>query len=145
MHKFKDWMDNGSSLSRLRESGKNKAKRSAYSYEAQNIQGDIVFRGCHSSATKSTYGALLEALVEAVVLAKRYGFSQILILSCSKRLVQQFNRDSSPILQEKTFSADMFSLKQLGLVFKYFFVPSFVINNVYNIATLATSSPMLYS
>ncbi|XP_075666014.1 uncharacterized protein LOC142635829 [Castanea sativa] len=109
---------------------KKQVRRSAYSYEAQNIQGNIVFRGCHSSAAKSAYGALLEALVEAAVLARRYGFSHILALSSSKRLVQQFNGDSSPTWQERTFFADMCSLKQLGLVFKHLFVPSFVVNNV---------------
>ena len=67
---------------------KKQVRRSAYSYKAQNIQGNIMFRGCHSSAAKSAYGASLEALVEVVALARRYGFSHILFLSNSKRLVQ---------------------------------------------------------
>ena len=62
-------------------------KRSAYAYEALNSQGTIVFSGCHSSAADSAYGALLKAMVDAAMQARRCGFSQLLFMSSSKRLV----------------------------------------------------------
>ena len=46
---------------------------------------------------------------------------------------------------EKTTFADLSSLKQLGVGFKYLFVPSVVLNSVYSIAVLATKSPMYYN
>ena len=46
---------------------------------------------------------------------------------------------------EKTTFADLSSLKQLGVGFKYLFVPSVVLNSVYSIAVLATKSPMHYN
>ena len=102
-------MANGNSSSRLLDSEKKQVKRSAYSYEVQNIQGATVFRGYHSSAADSAYGAILETLVEAAVLARRYGFNQILILSSSKRLVHHFSWDSNPNWQERTTFADILS------------------------------------
>ena len=96
---------------------------------------------CYNSA----YGALLEALVEVAIQARRYGFSQILVLSSNKRLVQLFSRDCNPNWQERTTFADILSLKQFRLVFRFFFVPTFVFNNAYTIAALAISSPMHYS
>ena len=64
-----------------------RVKRSAYAYEALNSQGTIVCSGCHSSAADSAYGALLEAMVDAAMQARRCGFSQLLFMSSSKRLV----------------------------------------------------------
>ena len=40
---------------------------------------------------------------------------------------------------------DLLLLKQLGIVFKYLFVPSVVLNSIYSIAVLATKSPMHYN
>ena len=99
---------------------KKRVKRSAYSYEALNSQRTTVFRGCHSSASDSAYGALMEAMVEAAEQARRCGFSQLLFMSSSKRLVHQFSRASNPNWKEKTTFAYFSSLKQRGLVFKYF-------------------------
>ena len=87
----------------------------------------------------------MEVLVEVAVLARRCGFSQILFLSSSKRLVHYFSKDCNPIWKEKTTFADLSSLKQLGLIFKYYFVPTVILNNVYFIAALATNSLMHYN
>ena len=84
-------MANGNSSSRLLDSEKKQVKRSAYSYEIQPMV------------------AILETLVEAAVLARRYGFNQILILSSSKRLVHHFSWDSNPNWQERTTFADILS------------------------------------
>ena len=122
-----------------------RVKRSAYAYEALNSQGTIVCSGCHSSAADSAYGALLEAMVDAAMQARRCGFSQLLFMCSSKGLVYQFSRTSIPNWMEKTTFADLSSLKQLGVGFKYLFVPSVVLNTVYSIAVLATKSPMHYN
>ena len=124
---------------------KKQVKRSAYFYEALNSQGTTVFRGCHSSAANSAYGALMEAMVEAAVQAMRCGFCQLLFISSSKMLVHHFSRACNPNWKAKTTFADLSSLKQLGLVYKYLFVPSVVLNNVYSLAVLATNSPVHYN
>ena len=83
--------------------------------------------------------------MDAAMQARRCGFSQLLFMSSSKRLVYQFSRTSIPNWMEKTTFADLSSLKQLGVGFKYLFVPSVVLNSVYSIAVLATKSPMHYN
>ena len=95
------------------ESDRNRVKRSAYAYEALNSQGTIVFSGCHSSAADSAYGALMEAMVDAAMQARGCGFSQLLFMSSSKRLVYQFSRTRIPNWTEKTTFADLSSLKHL--------------------------------
>ena len=64
---------------------KKRGRRIASAYEARNVQGITVFKGCSRSAAGSAYGALPEALGEAVVRAKRYNFNQNLMLSSSKK------------------------------------------------------------
>ena len=83
--------------------------------------------------------------MDAAMQARRCGFSQLLFMSSSKGLVYQFSRTSIPNWMEKTTFADLSSLKQLGVGFKYLFVPSVVLNSVYSIAVLATKSPMYYN
>ena len=51
-----------------------RAKRSAYAYEAGNLQGEVVFCGIRSCATGSVAGAVQEAIVEAAVKAKNLGY-----------------------------------------------------------------------
>ena len=53
-----------------------KAKRSAWAYEAKNLQGVIMFCVVASSTAISTYGAVQEALVEAAIKARSQGYHQ---------------------------------------------------------------------
>ncbi|KAK9989146.1 hypothetical protein SO802_029385 [Lithocarpus litseifolius] len=141
---FRQVVDHVGSFSLMRVRQK-RVKRSAYAYEALNIQGTIVCSECHSSVADSAYGALLEAMVDAAMQARRCGFSQLLFMRSSKRLVYQFSRTSIPNWMEKTTFADLSTLKQLGIGFKYLFVPTVVLNSVYSVAVLATKSPMHYN
>ena len=60
---------------------RSKKTRSAYAYEAKNLQGEIMFYGVASSAENSAYGAAQEALVEAALKARNIGFHCVLLLS----------------------------------------------------------------
>lgn len=68
-----------------------KAKRSAYAFEATNLQGMTMFTGCTSSAAATGFDAAQEALVEAAIRARSLGFNNILVLSSSRRIVQVYN------------------------------------------------------
>ena len=75
-----------------------KAKRSAWAYEAKNLQGVIMFCGVASSTAISTYGAVQEALVEAAIKARSHGYHRILLLSNSRNLVQSHQQEEEPRL-----------------------------------------------
>ena len=73
-----------------------KTRRSAYAYEAKNLQGEIMFSGVASCAASSAYGAGLEALMEVALKARNMGFNRVIFLSNSKSLVQMSNRERAP-------------------------------------------------
>ena len=56
-------------------------------YEGLTAQGGKVFFGAISSNARTSTGALLEAMLEAVLVAKSQGFQQILVLSNSRSLM----------------------------------------------------------
>ena len=56
-------------------------------YEGLTAQGGNVFFGAISSNAQTSTGALLEAMLEAVLVAKSQGFQQILVLSNSRSLM----------------------------------------------------------
>ena len=102
---------------------KNRPRRTAFSSEATNLQGRIMFSGSASNGAFTTTAATQEALVEAAIKAKNLVFYRILIMCCIKRIVHVCNMQCSPNWQEKTMLSDMLSLQQQGLCCKAFFVP----------------------
>ena len=56
-------------------------------YEALNLQGYKVFFGVASTSATTSTGALLEAVIEAGLIAKDQGFQNVLFLSDSKGLM----------------------------------------------------------
>ncbi|XP_030966604.1 uncharacterized protein LOC115987239 [Quercus lobata] len=121
-----------------------RAKRSAYAYEARNLQGEVVFCGIRSCATGSIVGAVQEAIVEAAVKAKNLGYQQILMLSNCKKLVQVVDKKRAPDWKERTLMADMSSLQQMGLDCRLIFVSKVILNYVWSLAILATKEPTYY-
>ena len=121
-----------------------KSRKSAYAFEAKNMQGDIMFCGVISSTARSAYGATQEAMVEAALKAKPHGFQRILILiSNRKSLIQVMNKEKKiPDWQEKTMMADISFLQQNGLTSKLYLVPKVVIDQVWSVAYMATRLPI---
>ena len=119
-----------------------RARRSAYAYEARNMQGEVMFTGVASSAAGTASGAAQEALMEAVIKARNFGFRRALFLSNCNRLVQVCNKESAPHWQEKTMIADLLSLQQNGLVSKLCFVPKAVLGSVCHLLDMATRMPI---
>jgi len=85
---------------------KRRPKRTAYAYEAKNLQGTVMFSGSVSCA------ATKEALVEAVVKAKNLGFCRILFLCCSNKIVQVCNQNCNPSWKEKIMIYDILNLQE---------------------------------
>ena len=56
---------------------KRRPKRTAYAYEAKNLQGIVMFLGSVSCGAPTSIAATKEALVEATVKAKNLGFCRI--------------------------------------------------------------------
>lgn len=100
-----------------------KKKMCAYVYEAVNPQGVGVFFGVNSSLTRTTIGCLLEAVVEASLIATNHDFQRILFLSDSRELVKAFNSRKAPDWQDTIRVADLTFLVQNGLLCKMILYP----------------------
>ena len=98
-------------LIRIAGNRKRKTRRVAYAYEAINLQGIAIFSGGTSCAAVNTCAALLEALVEAALKAKRLGFCRILFLCSNNRVVQACNYLRSNSWQYMVMVANLRSLK----------------------------------
>ena len=99
--------------------------RSAYAYEARTVQGNCIFLGTFSCATKTALGAAQEALMDALLKARDMGYQRILVLCNSSRLVQV-----------------ILSLQQNGLLCKLLFVPNIVLCHVCYLVDQATKMPI---
>ncbi|KAL0016089.1 hypothetical protein SO802_003158 [Lithocarpus litseifolius] len=119
---------------------KTRPRRTAFAYEA-TYQGRIMFSSCASSGASTTTAATQDALVEAVVKSENLGFSRILIMCHSKRLVNVCNMQCSPNWQEKTMLSDLLNLQQQGLCCKTLFVPRVILGTVCNTAKFALKVP----
>ena len=100
-----------------------------------------MFWGIRSYVVSSTAGAVPEALVEASIQVRTLGFQQVLVLSNCRKLVLLFNEFAKPDCRERKIMADLSHMKQTGLVFKLIFVLKVVLDNVWNLAKLATDVP----
>ena len=103
MFKIKVWVGNGTSSLRLLGSEKSKPKEELTLMKPRTSKEPV----CSEDATAVLqfqpmvlYWRLWQKLQ-----ARRYGFSQLLVLSSSKRLVQLFSRDCNPNWQETTIAA----------------------------------------
>ena len=116
-------------------------RKSAYAFEAKNMQGDIMFCGVTIAQQDLLMGPR-KKMVEAALKAKHHGFQRILILSSSRSLIQVMNKEKNPRLQEKTMMADISFFQQNGLTSKLFLVPKVVIDQVWSVAYMATRLPI---
>ena len=121
-----------------------KPKRWSSAYEAINMQGDSIFYGVTSSASRTTGGAMLDAVVKAGIRAKNHGYQRVLFLGASRKLVQVFRHRKIPDWLQQTRLADLNFLNQNGLSCNMFLVPHLVAKPVWSVAKLATQMPMNY-
>ena len=92
-------------------------------YEALNLQGYKVFFGVASTSATTSTGALLEAVIEAGLIAKDQGFQNVLFLSDSKGLTQIIKKKCTTVWLDSTRLADYCFLNQNGLFCDFFWVP----------------------
>ena len=116
---------------------KSRFKKSAWAYEAKDHQRVIRFYGVASSKVESTNGVVQEALMEAVITVRNYGFQRTLILTNSKKLVQLISKSKKPAWQERSLIADLEFLYQNGLLCKLLVIHKVVLDFVYFAANLA--------
>ena len=100
-----------------------KKNRRAYVYEAVNIQGDCMFFGVNSSLARTAPGVLLEAVVEACLIAENHGLHHVLFLSNCRGLVKVFNSGRASDGQENVRLADINFLVLNGFLCKMISVP----------------------
>ena len=108
------------------------------------MQGDSIFYGVTSSASRTTCGAMLDAVVKAGIRAKNHGYQRVLFLGASRKLVQVFRHRKIPDWLQQTRLADLNFLNQNGLSCNMFSVPHLVAKPVWSVAKLATQMPMNY-
>ena len=116
--------------------------RSAWAFEAKDPQGVIRFYGVHSSNASTIKGVVQEALLEAVFIVKNHGFTQILILTNSKNLIQLVTKSKKPAWHERSLIVDLDVLYLDRLVCKLLEVPRIVFDFVYNAAAMAVRMPI---
>ena len=73
-----------------------KTKRSGWAYEVKTMDGTVILRGGESIGRKSSYQSSQEAVKEANFKSQELGFSKMLILFNTKRLVQICNQRRNP-------------------------------------------------
>ena len=76
------------------------------------MDGTVILRGGVSNGKKSSYQSSQEAMKEAIFNSKELGFSKMLILYNTKRLVQICNQRRNPNWFEQTFILDLDHLQQ---------------------------------
>ena len=127
---------------KLVDSRSRKLHRYGTAYEALTVQGEKVFFGAISSNAQTSTGALLEAMLEAVLTAKGQGFQQILVLSNSRSLLQTYKNNTASDWLDSTKLADLWFLNQNGVSCDVFWVPAVVVKDLRTVAGLATHVPM---
>ncbi|KAF3954666.1 hypothetical protein CMV_020015 [Castanea mollissima] len=111
-------------------------------YEGLTVQGEKVFFGAISSTARTSTGALLEAMLEAVLTAKSQGFQHILVLSNSRSLMQTYRHNTTMDWLDSTRLTDLRFLNQNGVCCNVFWVPTVVVKDLRAVACLATRMPM---
>ena len=119
-----------------------KKNRRAYVYEAVNIQGDCMFFGVNSSLARTAPGVLLEAVVEAGLIAENHGQHHVLFLSDCRGLVKVLNSGRVSDGQDNIRLADINSLVLNGFLCKLILVPHVLCQSLCNVARQATIMPI---
>ena len=96
-----------------------------------------------ASATTST-GALLEAVIEAGLVAKAQCFPNVLFLSDCKKLMQTVKKKYATDWMDSTRLTDYCFLNQNGLFCDLFWVPHVVVKDIWSVAKVATRLPIHY-
>ena len=121
-----------------------KTKRSGQAYAVITMDGAVILRGGESNERKSSYQSSQEVVQEAIFKSKELGFSKMLILCNTKRLVQICNQRRNPTWLEQTFISNLVYLQQQGLIITSLFVPKEVIVDILYFAHITTCFPVHY-
>lgn len=97
---------------------------------AKDLQGVIMFCDVASNTATSTNKAVQEAMVEAAIKARSYGYHRIFFLTNSRNLVQIINKKKNPNWQEKTMVANLKNLYQNRLIADLLVVPKVVLDSI---------------
>ena len=101
-----------------------------------------MFLAVNSSLVGAAEGFLLEAMVDACLIAKYHGFHSILFLSDSRGLVKLFNTRKASDWQTHFRLADLNFLVQNGLLCHVILVPHLVLKSVCNVVKKAVQVPL---
>ena len=99
------------------------------------------FQGGASCVAATAVEATQEALVEAALIAKTFGFVRILFLSNRKGIVKACKLKCPNDWKDSTMVVDIVALQQQNFVCKAVFVPRVITSPVYRLASLATKNP----
>ena len=121
-----------------------KTKRSGWTYAVITMDGAVILKGGESNGRKSSYQSSQEVVKEAIFKSKDLGFSKMLVLYNTKRLVQICNQRRNPTWLEQTFISDLVHLQQQGLIITSLFVPKEVIADILYLAHITTCFPVHY-
>ena len=114
--------------------------RSGLAYEAITPQGLTIFKGSASCAAAIAVEATQEALVEAALVAKTFGFVRILFLSSRKGIMKACNLKCPNRWKDSIVVVDIVAFQQQNFLCKAVFVPRVIISPVYRLASLATKN-----
>ena len=103
-----------------------------------------MFSRVNCSLTNTTIGALLEAMVEAGIIAKNYGFQHVLFLTDMVNLHQVFQLRKSTDWQDSSRIAVLNFLSQNGLFCNTLVVPYVVVKAMWFFAKQVVNTPLYY-
>ena len=89
------------------ETYRNRKTRSDYAFEVKTMEGVVIFRDGESNGGKSHHLLIQEAMEDAIIKTKELGYTKMLILCNSKRLVQICSQRSKPTWLEQTLILDL--------------------------------------
>ena len=108
------------------------------------MQGVEVFSGVNCSLANTAIGALLEAMVEAGIIAKNYSFQHVLFLTDKVSLHQVFKLRKGTNWLDSSRIANLNFLSQNGLFCNTLFVPHVVVKAVWYFAKQVVNTPLYY-
>ena len=129
---------------KLVEARRMKPQRRAYAFVAVNMQGAEMFSGFNCSLANKIIGALLEAMVEAGIIAKNYGIQQVLFLTDRVNLHQVFKSRKSTNWLDNSRIANLNFLSQHGLFCNTLVVPHAVVKTMWCFAKQAINTPLYH-
>ena len=101
-----------------------------------------MFFGVNSSLARTASRILLEAVVEACLIAKHHGLRHVLFLSDSRGLVKVFNSGRASDGQDHARHVDINFLVLNGFLCKMILVPHLMCKSLCNVAREATQVPL---